>query len=516
MRVQQGRGARVVAAVCALSLLPVAASAQTQGRVDGLAGVAAERDRVESEVGELRSRERDARQRLAAVESELAAAEEELETLRAELRAAEQARVAAEAAAVSAEAGLVRVTRELERTDAELGAAIGKLEVRVIAAYKYGQVSLAEVLAGVRDFSDLVSSSTMVSHVLDSDRVMVAEVERLVHSVADQQAEARRLQLDADRQAAAAATAAAVIEAATSAQTAVLSTIEERYEEREQLFVELRDDRASAEGHLAGLEAESARIEAQLAAIAREQAAEEARRQREADQAAAAAEAERQRAAAEAERQRAAEEAARRAAEEGAPSDDGAGESAQDPKQEDGGGEDGGEDAGADGGADGGGGGGATPSPSAPPEGDDGGSRSAPAPPPAAAAWVRPAAGPLTSPFGPRWGRNHNGIDIGAGVGSTVVAARGGTVVGVINGCHPTSSWGCGGGFGNYVTVAHTGGIATIYAHLSSVSVSVGQQLGAGQRIGGIGNSGNSYGPHLHFEVREAGVPRNPCNYVAC
>jgi murein DD-endopeptidase MepM/ murein hydrolase activator NlpD len=46
--------------------------------------------------------------------------------------------------------------------------------------------------------------------------------------------------------------------------------------------------------------------------------------------------------------------------------------------------------------------------------------------------------------------------------------------------------------------------------------VYAGQQLGAGQRIGGIGNSGNSYGPHLHFEIREAGVPRNPCNYIAC
>ena len=132
------------------------------------------------------------------------------------------------------------------------------------------------------------------------------------------------------------------------------------------------------------------------------------------------------------------------------------------------------------------------------------------------ATWVRPAVGPLTSPFGPRWGRNHNGIDIGGGVGSTVVAARAGTVVGVINGCHPTSSWGCGGGFGNYVTVAHAGGMATIYAHLSSVSVFIGQQLGPGERIGGIGNSGNSYGPHLHFEVRDAGVPRNPCSYVAC
>jgi murein DD-endopeptidase MepM/ murein hydrolase activator NlpD len=496
VRVQQGRGARALAAVCALSLLPMAASAQSGMLTDGRDGIVAERDQVESEVGELRAREGDARQRLAAVEAELTSAEEELEDLRAELATAEEVRRAAAAAAAEAEVGLARVTRQLRRTDAELATAIGKLEARVVAAFKYGQVSLTEVLAGVRDFGDLVSSRTMVSHVLDSDRVMVADVERLLQLVADQQAEARRLQADAEREAAAAVAAAVAIEAATMAQAEALATIEARREEREQLFVELRDDRASAEGHLAGLEAESARIEAQLAAIAREQAAEQARLQREAeDAAAAAAEAERQQAAAEAERQRAAEEAARRAADaEPQPeADDRSSESVADE----------GDDSEGTGG---------TPAP--PPSGVPGGSESAPAPLPTT--WIRPAVGPLTSPFGPRWGRNHNGIDIGGGVGSAVVAARPGTVVGVINRCHPTSSWGCGGGFGNYVTVAHTGGMATIYAHLSSVSVYAGQQLGAGQRIGGIGNSGNSYGPHLHFEIREAGVPRNPCNYVAC
>ena len=73
-----------------------------------------------------------------------------------------------------------------------------------------------------------------------------------------------------------------------------------------------------------------------------------------------------------------------------------------------------------------------------------------------------------------------------------------------------------GGGFGNYVTVAHADGMATIYAHLSSVSVGTGQQVAAGTTIGGVGNSGNSYGPHLHLEVREAGIPREPCGYIPC
>jgi murein DD-endopeptidase MepM/ murein hydrolase activator NlpD len=107
-------------------------------------------------------------------------------------------------------------------------------------------------------------------------------------------------------------------------------------------------------------------------------------------------------------------------------------------------------------------------------------------------------------------------VDLAGSVGSGVVAARSGTVVYTIASCHPTSSFGCGGGFGNYVLIAHPGGFATIYAHLSSVAVAVGDQVVAGQGIAAVGNSGNSYGSHLHFEIREAGVPRNPCGYISC
>jgi murein DD-endopeptidase MepM/ murein hydrolase activator NlpD len=89
-------------------------------------------------------------------------------------------------------------------------------------------------------------------------------------------------------------------------------------------------------------------------------------------------------------------------------------------------------------------------------------------------------------------------------------------VIHATTGCHPTDSWSCGGGFGNYVTVAHDGGLATVYAHLSAVHVGAGTAVSAGQSLGAVGNSGNSYGPHLHFEIREAGVARNPCGYISC
>jgi murein DD-endopeptidase MepM/ murein hydrolase activator NlpD len=115
-----------------------------------------------------------------------------------------------------------------------------------------------------------------------------------------------------------------------------------------------------------------------------------------------------------------------------------------------------------------------------------------------------PASGGITSPFGMRWGRMHEGIDIGAGYGSSVVAAAGGTVI----------SAGWEGGYGKAVQISHGGGLVTHYAHLSSIEVSIGQTVERGELIGLAGSTGNSEGPHLHFEVQLGGAPRNPLNYL--
>lgn len=118
--------------------------------------------------------------------------------------------------------------------------------------------------------------------------------------------------------------------------------------------------------------------------------------------------------------------------------------------------------------------------------------------------WTWPARGPVTSGYGMRWGRRHEGIDIGARSGAAVVAARAGQV----------SFVGRMGGYGNLVLVNHGGGIVTAYAHLSSFSVSSGQQVSGGQRIGSVGCTGSCTGPHLHFEVRVNGAPRNPRSFL--
>ena len=85
----------------------------------------------------------------------------------------------------------------------------------------------------------------------------------------------------------------------------------------------------------------------------------------------------------------------------------------------------------------------------------------------------------------------HTGLDFAAPVGTPVVAADSGKVVFA----------GAGGAYGNYVEIAHGDGVRTIYAHLNTVKVKKGQKVERGQRIGGLGNTGNSSGPHLHFEV---------------
>ncbi|MCR2043917.1 murein hydrolase activator EnvC family protein [Anaerosalibacter massiliensis] len=125
---------------------------------------------------------------------------------------------------------------------------------------------------------------------------------------------------------------------------------------------------------------------------------------------------------------------------------------------------------------------------------------------PTGGAMIWPTSGPVTSPFGPRWGRLHTGIDIGVGVGTPVVAAKDGVVI--------LTKTGYSGGYGNYIVVDHGGGVSTLYAHNSSLSVGVGTRVRQGQQIAVSGNSGRSTGPHLHFEVRINGRPVNPMGYL--
>ncbi len=111
----------------------------------------------------------------------------------------------------------------------------------------------------------------------------------------------------------------------------------------------------------------------------------------------------------------------------------------------------------------------------------------------------------IGSPFGARWGRPHEGIDLPAPVGTPVFAAADGQVVYAGHGVR---------GYGNLVVIKHAGDLLTVYAHNSALLVSQGQPVRAGDRIALVGQSGHATGPHLHFEVRRGQIPTDPMSYL--
>ncbi|RAK09399.1 murein DD-endopeptidase MepM/ murein hydrolase activator NlpD [Halanaerobium saccharolyticum] len=110
----------------------------------------------------------------------------------------------------------------------------------------------------------------------------------------------------------------------------------------------------------------------------------------------------------------------------------------------------------------------------------------------------------ITSYYGPRWGRMHEGIDFAAPMGSPIRAVSSGRVV--------YSGWATG--YGYVVILEHQRGLRTLYAHNSKLLVREGESVGKGEVISRSGNTGNSTGPHLHFEVQVNGRPENPLDYI--
>jgi murein DD-endopeptidase MepM/ murein hydrolase activator NlpD len=111
-----------------------------------------------------------------------------------------------------------------------------------------------------------------------------------------------------------------------------------------------------------------------------------------------------------------------------------------------------------------------------------------------------PIRGAITSPYGPRWGGFHTGIDIDCETGDPIHAAKSGRVI--------ASEW--GGGYGNMIIIDHGNGVTTLYGHQSRLIAHDGQSVPRGQTIGRCGSTGHSTGSHLHFEVRINGHHTNP------
>jgi murein DD-endopeptidase MepM/ murein hydrolase activator NlpD len=118
--------------------------------------------------------------------------------------------------------------------------------------------------------------------------------------------------------------------------------------------------------------------------------------------------------------------------------------------------------------------------------------------------FIWPVNGPVVSPYGPRWGRIHEGIDIAVPSGTPIRAVKAGNVILAA----PT------GGYGNYTCVDHGGGLSSCYAHQSSYAASVGDSVGQGEVIGYVGCTGSCFGDHVHFEIRVNGAAVDPLGYL--
>ncbi len=120
--------------------------------------------------------------------------------------------------------------------------------------------------------------------------------------------------------------------------------------------------------------------------------------------------------------------------------------------------------------------------------------------------WPVPSSRKVSSHFGKRWGRKHEGMDIPAPVGANIVSIAEGVVVYSGNGL---------GGYGNLTVISHPGGIFSVYAHAKKNYTRKGQKVYKGQVIAKVGMTGRTTGPHLHFEVRHNSKALDPLRFLA-
>jgi murein DD-endopeptidase MepM/ murein hydrolase activator NlpD len=390
---------------------------------------------------------------LEVIDGELAILDGRLAELGAELAGAERGVAAVEQRLAVTTSQLTQTEARLSDTRQRLAREREVFAERTRASFMYGGPSIASALIEAESVADLARSVQYVQRVMEHDRDRVNLVGGLVREVDAVTVDLGVLQ---DRQAADRALAAAErdrVADLVAEEEEVRAVADAERHKRQLVLTQLDADRDTHLMLVASLERESQAIEDELRRLAEEQAraAEEAR-----VAAAAAAQADEQRRLTAADQQRADRSA--------------------------------------------------VPAPAAQTPSD----ASVPAAPAGTGRMQRPADGPVTSGYGmrthPIFGtqRMHTGIDFGPGQGAPIFAAESGTVI----------SASARGGYGNTIILDHGSGLTTLYAHQSRFAVGGGERVSRGQVIGYVGSTGNSTGPHLHFEVRQNGAHRNPNGYL--
>ena len=392
------------------------------------------------------------------------------------------------------QANLAQLSEEiasLETTIAQQEQHIDKglreFKLRLRAMYVSGNDSLASALVGATDFYDLLSKYELISCVARHDDELVSELKGELDAYHENME-------TLESQKAAAEQAQAECEGKQAEMRSSMNELQIAYAESQQEQQRLEEEKQYANASIEDLEEKNRLADEAEAEIFAEiqRAAEEARRRAEEEAARLAAEAEAARLAAE----KAAEEEARKAAEENALA-----EAVQNAVPE-------------------------TkpfaPSPAVKSYEESG---SAPASPSSNTSysdssfgWPCPGHYYISSTYGYRWGSLHKGIDIAQNKGADVVASKSGTVIRATSNCahnYGKSSNCCGNGYGNHVIIMHDDGTySTLYGHMASVVVSVGDYVKKGTTIGYVGSTGWSTGFHLHFEIRKDGTPIDPSGYL--
>lgn len=360
---------------------------------------------------------------------------------------------------------------EIDKQNEEIDGQIDALCERLSLIYMAGSASNLEILLGAKDFGDFIDKIELVKTLSAYDKQMIDELNKKIDGI---EADKKKMEDDKSK-----------LEKTEANLQKEIGELNKLVESNKAALTELTAKSEQARAALDAAKSQTSELEAEhMAEIAAEQAAAQAQTLTPEQQEAA------KRAAAEAQKQ----EAQRRQQQEQ--------EQQQQGGETSGGSSSGGSSSGGSGGS----------------------SEVTPTPVSSGYTWPCPGFYHLTSLWNEdRNTYNHGAIDIGGGDiwGAAVVAADGGTVVDTCTYCthnYPkamTDNCGCGGGYGNYVKIDHGNGKVTIYAHLTTVAVSPGQTVSKGQVLGYVGTTGQSTGPHLHFECRLNGVRYNPMDELS-
>lgn len=457
----KSRGLKKVIACCLAAFLlagsmgqikPVTVQAATveeeQEKVSGLEeekeNLEAEREELGETISEEESKQEEYLQQMSEARKQIEEYQGQIDTVNVEIDDLNEKIEDLSAQIDEANKQIKQKQKEIKQKEAEIEEANETFKARLSAMYMTSSdMTVMSVLLGAESFSDFLTQSQVLQNISDNDN-------KLMDELADYKAELEGLKKELED-----------FKVELEDHKKEVETNKKEVEEKKQEIVTLQNQEEQKESEMNELQIQSAKIIEEKEAAQEANSEEAARIQKEIEE----AEANIAYLIEKAEEERRQQEAA--STEDGEDGEDG------------------------DGGGDGG-----TPSL------------------PNSSGWINPCPGYsyISSYFGPREqplpgaSTNHGALDLAAGSGTSILAARSGTVV--------EANWGWGGGYGNYLILNHGDGFYTLYAHCSSLSVSSGDTVAQGQVIAKVGSTGNSTGPHLHFEVRQGGTKVNPLNYI--